>query len=126
MFQRLSIPDQMMRKEGKEHLRCGLLSPPLTGVIQCCGQAGGGLLGAELGHTAVSLHGERVVEMSVQVGDHNQSVLQAGGAWFKADLVPTGDTLPPVAVLTQHAVCEVAASPGHQRRAPRQLQPPLS
>lgn len=92
--------------------------PQLTSVIQCCGEACGGLLGAELGDTAVSLHSERIVKMSVQVSDDNRRFLQVDRARFEADLLPAGDALSPVALLAHHAVCEVAAAPGHQRWAP--------
>lgn len=97
----------------------------LTCMVQSGGDARGGPLGAKLRHTAVSLHGERVVEMRIQVSYNNCGFLQVCWAWLEADLLATGDTRAPVTVLAHHTVGEVTAAPGHQGWAPGQLQPAL-
>lgn len=97
----------------------------LTCVVQCRGDALCGPLRAELWHAAVSLHSERVVQMRVQFTHDDRGVLQVCGAWLKADLLPTGHAGGALAELANHAVGEVPAAPGHQGRAPGQLQPAL-
>ena len=97
----------------------------LTVVVQSGGDAGDGPLRTELGHTAVSLHGEGVVQMRVQVTNHNLSVLQDCRTRLEADLLATWDTHGPLAVFALHTVGEVPAAPGHQRQAPGQMQPAL-
>lgn len=90
-------------------------------MVQSSGDAHGGPLGTKLGHTAVSLHGERVVEMRIQVGNNNCGFLQVCRAWLETDLLATGDTWAPVTVLAHHTVGEVTTAPCHQGWAPGQL-----
>lgn len=97
----------------------------LTCIVQSSSDACSGPFSTELGHAAVSLHSERVVEMRIQVGSDDCGVLQVCGRWLEADLLATGDTDGTVAALTHHTVGEVSAAPGHQRWAPGQLQPAL-
>lgn len=97
----------------------------LTCMVQSSGDAHGGPLGTKLGHAAVSLHSERVVEVRIQVTHNNRGVLQVCRPWLEADLLATGDTRAPVTVLAHHTVGEVTAAPGDQGWAPGQLQPAL-
>lgn len=95
----------------------------LTCVVQSSGDACYGSLSTKLGHTAVSFHSERVVEMRFQVGNDNSGFIQVCGSRLEADFLATGDTRAPVTVFTRHTVGEVTAPPGHQWWAPGQLQP---
>jgi len=97
----------------------------LTGVVQSGGDARDGPVGTELGHAAVSLDGERVVQMRIQVTNDDRGVPQVCRTWLETDLLATGDTHGLLAVLAHHTVSEVTAAPGHQRWAPEQLQPAL-
>lgn len=64
----------------------------LTCIVQSSSDARGDPLSTELGHTAVSLHSERVVEMRIQVSNDNRGFPQVCRAWLEADLLATGDT----------------------------------
>lgn len=97
----------------------------LTCIAESGGEGRGGLPAAVLRHSAVSLHGERVVKMRIQVTDYDRGVPQVCGARLKSDLLATGHTRGPVAALTHHTVGEVTAAPCHKGRAPGQLQPAL-
>lgn len=97
----------------------------LTCVVKSCGDARSRPLGAKVGHTAVSLHGKRVVEMRIQVSHDDRGLLQVSRTWLEADLLATGDARGPVAELAHHVVGEVTATPGHQRWAPGQLHSAL-
>lgn len=85
----------------------------LTCIVQSSSDARSGLLSTKLGHAAVSLHSERVVQMRIQVSNDDCGVFQVCRTWLKTDFLATGETQGSVAVLAHHTVCEVTATPGH-------------
>lgn len=94
-----------------------------TCVVQRGGDGCSRWFCAKLGHTTVSFHGERVVEMWIQVINNDCGFLQVCRTWLETDLFTTSDAWGSIAVLAQHTVGEVPAPPSHQRWAPGQLQP---
>lgn len=86
----------------------------LTCVVQGRGDASGGPLAAELRHAAVTLHGEGVVDVGLQLGHDHCGLRQVRGPRLEAHLLVT--------VFAGHAVREVAALARHQRGAPGELQ----
>lgn len=95
----------------------------LTCIVQSRGDGCCGSLCAVLRHAAVGLHGERVVQMRIQVRNDDLGLLQARGAWLETDLLAAGDAQGALTVLAQNTVGEVTAPSGHQRWAPGQQQP---
>lgn len=63
----------------------------LTCVVKSCGDAHSLPLGAKVGHAAVRLHRERVVEMRIQVSHDDCGLLQVSRTRLEADLLATGD-----------------------------------
>lgn len=104
-----------------------LVSAGLTCVAQGCGQGAAGrrpvrrwrpLADEQRRHAALRLHGEGVVQVSVQVAHQDPGVRQPRAGRLVVELLAAGLARAPVAALALHAVGDVCPTAGVFGRAP--------